>query len=137
MSDYSPKAKLTLRLISYGLKTNKGNAGNGFRSIPVADFYLDCRGVPDDKNRIRVSFQETLSLRKSIESFGAASLDAMFDSILESIEFLESRRDDRADPFADPYVVCFFCAFGMHRSKTCKQILAERLVEDGWKVEVI
>ena len=131
------KEKLTLQLLSYGLKSNKGSAVQGYRSIPIADFYLDCRGVPDDKNRVRVSFQETLNLTKTIETFGAASLDAMFDLILESIEWIESRRSDEEDPFARPYVICFFCAYGMHRSPTCKKILAERLIDDGWKVEVV
>lgn len=123
--------KLKLQLISYGLKSNKGNAEKGWRSIPVADLYFDCRGVPDDKNRAKGK-----TLGETIESASQATLTSFHRIIEDSIPFIQSRRSDREDPFADPYVICFMCAHGMHRSVNCKEILAKRLEKAGYKVEV-
>ena len=123
------KDKITLQLLSYGLKSNKGDAGKGYRSIPIADFYIDCRGVPDDKNRVAgETLHETIS--------ACLALVGMEEQLLDSLDFLESRRSDEADPFARPYVVCFLCAHGMHRSVTCKKILGDWLSAAGWTVEV-
>ena len=123
--------KVKLELISYGLKGNKGDAEKGYRSIPIADLYLDCRGVPDDKNA-----PTGVSLRDNIEAESQATLTSFHRVIEDSLRWMESRRSDRENPFEDPYVICFLCAHGMHRSVTCKKILADRLVKAGWMVAV-
>ena len=126
--------KPTLRLFSYGLKNNKGGAADGFRSLPVADLYIDCRGVFDGTGGF-ASGKLTTFQSKVIEESSMSILS--FQRVIEdSLKQIPRRRNDQADPYAKPYVICFMCAHGIHRSVASKILVGERLVKAGYKVEI-
>lgn len=102
--------------------------------LPKADLYIDCRGVkevgaPSTWDGTSNSFLNYVRVHSS------ASLYAMETLIAESLNHIADRRAGE-DPLAKPYVVQFFCAHGVHRSRACCTILAERFRADGYTTEV-
>jgi rhodanese/phosphatase family RapZ-like protein len=127
--------KLILR--SYGLKSNKGKAEDGFRSIPVADLYIDCRGVVEKGVAGHATGGATTAFQEGVLAGSPASITSMHRLIEDSFQTVSTRREN-SDPARkdDPYVICFFCAHGMHRSVACKHLLGERLKKAGYQVEI-
>ncbi len=106
-------------LINHGLKT-------GGLTVPKASCYLDARGLPDgarnpmarDYNWVRAQ----VDLRPYVDIFEAG------------YGMLSSRRE--ISRMAEPFVVCCLCAYGRNRSVMLKQLMAERLEQLGYQVEV-
>jgi len=104
--------KLTIEFRSFGIKTG---------TIPKADCYIDCRGVPDPVNRIvtKDSPSDAEWIRNSIDVMVYIRL------IEDHLWYLSKRRGDKL--FSRPFVILCMCAWGKHRSPAMKRILAEQL----------
>lgn len=121
-----------LVFMSHGLKSGP---------LPKADLYLDCRCI---ENPFRISGLCNGSAdgeQKLIAWMYANNLpiiEAMMDMIDSAVHTLPARRRDETNPWARPLTVCFFCAYGQHRSVTMKRIVAKELTdtEPTWKIEV-
>lgn len=125
---------------SWGLKrfgTQTSSQGMKVSILPTADLYLDCRGIKEhglkgaDRNDIHGTFAE------SIQQTNAPTLEAMVTTIKDAVAQIPDRRWPSKTPFKDPFVVCFFCAWGMNRSPTTKMVIAKRLTDMGYKVEIV
>ena len=128
--------KLKLILISYGLKRNEGNADDGYRSIPVADLYFDCRGVDEHTYKGAGARGTSEEFLDHVSAKSGGVITSFHRLIEDAIPFIPARRSDKKDPWADPFVVCFLCAHGMHRSVASKILVGKRLAKAGWNVEV-
>ena len=122
---------LHLKLISFGLKTTHG------ADEPPADLYVDCRGVWDPTlNGIKASKSgDTEEVQAAIK--GAAPVDAYYRMIVCGFENIPKRRRGEANPYARPYTIAFFCAYGIHRSRAMKHLIGNRLTAAGYSVEVV
>ena len=116
--------QLRLILLSHGIKHG---------SMPKADFYVDCRCVADPLRGGETSLGGGI---KFIEKFSHQTLATIQFMISDAIELIPARRHEKTDPFADPFIICFFCAHGMHRSPAVKHIMSRKLLADGYKVEI-
>ena len=128
--------RLKIILKSHGLKRASLKWGSEVRyCIPKADLYIDCRGVkekgysgiPGDDPR----FQEML------EENSLGALDCISGYITESIRLIKDRRYEKPDPFTEPFVILFMCAFGCNRSPAVKHLMARRLRKLDYNVEVV
>ena len=129
-----------LQLMSVGLKNNVGKAKEGFRSLPVADMYFDCRTVQEKgiTGRFGATGNEVASgldpvFQQHIEEASGAALMHMRGAIEQGLLLMKDRKG--AD-FKGPVKICFFCAWGVHRSVASKMIIAKWLKEAGHDVEV-
>ena len=127
-------SKLKLILYSYGLKSNAGDASKGFRSIPIADLYLDCRGVVE--KGVPGGSGTSPLFQEGVEKGSPTTITSFHRIIEDSLDKIATRRADREDPYEDPYVIVFLCAWGIHRSVASKFILAKRLKAAGYNVEI-
>lgn len=124
---------MKLILISHGLKkfTDMTGSGPSF-SIPKADLYVDARVLMDLPTNEIISDRITdVRLRHTMEDYQPATLDRIEKIIREGLGLIPIRRRN-SDPnhFNDPVIICFFCAWGLNRSPTCKVIMGERLKQD-------
>lgn len=124
-------SKLKIVLISHGMKKIQWK---GDLLIPKADFYIDCRGIQE--KGLKGTSGKDQEFQSGVESNSSASLNGMEMMILDGLKQLPSRRVGALDPYKEPYVVCFMCAWGIHRSVATKNIMWRRLTEKGYKVEV-
>ena len=139
------KQQLTLKLISFGMKATK--------EWPKADLYLDCRALPEPDS-FKSPSGDHLSTQDAIGIGDIATasmvqayfqnpdddplpsvIGAMLSIIAQAIAHLQRRRAGE-DPFSRPFVVAFFCAHGIHRSRSGKNIIADDLKKLGYNVEV-
>jgi hypothetical protein len=125
---------------SWGLKKfGTQTASNGMKVsiLPTADLYLDCRGVKEHNLAKGVSRDDVAgTFAQSIQQTNADTLNAMVTTIKDSIAQIPDRRYPDKHPYRDPFVICFFCAWGMNRSPTTKMVVAKRLSEMGYNVQV-
>lgn len=119
---------LPIHLISFGWTPVLG----GSRSLPKANVYLDCRGLPNPHHT-------TLSARGGddplVINWVRTSTSAQYrfvEEIEEAISRLPVRRRAKENPYEDPLVVALGCAWGVHRSVAMKHILHELLRQRGW-----
>ena len=122
----SKAPKILLRW--HGLKRNKTE--DGCPILPKADLYIDCRGIAE--HGIEGNTGHTNSFQEGIKAASPLSLGAMTTLIVDSLRFIETRRSGKPDPFKEPYVVCFMCAWGMHRSPATASVVGEKLKELGF-----
>ena len=125
------KKKVKLELRWHGIK--RLAAADGFRTLPKADFYLDCRGIAE--RGIPGVTGKDPAFQTAVREQSPASLVAFEELIVSSLRHIEHRRGG-TDPYAQPYVVLFLCAHGVHRSVSSCHILAERLKERGYDVTI-
>lgn len=129
--------KLKLVLQSYGIKTNQGKAEDGFRSIPVADLYIDCRGVVEKGISMRASGGASPAFQAGVLKGSPMSITSMHRLIEDSLFTVETRRENSAKTETErPYVICFMCAHGVHRSVACKHLVGGLLTKAGYEVEI-
>ncbi len=124
--------RIKFLLRHYGLKRLKNP--DGLTLMPRADLYIDCR-VVKEKGITGVNGDDP-KFQTGIKKACPDVLDNILANILNSLQVFEDRRSSRLFPYAEPYVVCFMCAYGMHRSRATKHIMAERLKALGFNVEV-
>lgn len=128
MSGVHKLAKLVL--ISAGIKKTN--------PLPKADLYLDCRGIVNP-HKIP-AFQTQTGAAKSIQDWimeqASPSVEHMTQLVLSALDAIPYRRLDELKPFDRPVVVCFFCAYGQHRSVAVKHIVGKRLADAGLDVKV-
>ena len=115
--------KLKLILISHGIKTIEIVEKKGYRVLPKADLYVDCRGVVDHADV------------KTATAKSPDTLCAMYMLIVDALRHIPARRGG-PDPYAEPFTVLFMCARGVNRSVASKQILGAQLKAAGFDVEV-
>lgn len=123
--------KNTLKLIfqSYGLKTSK--------PIPKADLYFDCRCVVDGSGAKGIGGTgDSKAMQDYVKQMSPMSINGFVGQLREGIARIPDRRSDRPDPFDEPFVVLCMCAHGIHRSRSVKNILADRFKADGYNVVV-
>ena len=131
--DFS-RAKLVL--LSYGVKLNAGDAKKGYRSVPEADLYVDCRCITE-KGLSSRGTGTTTEFQAGVAMASGKALEAVYGLILEAIKKIPDRRSEKADPFKDPFVICFLCAWGVHRSVATKHIMGRRLRSAGYIVTIV
>ncbi len=122
--------KLILR--SHGLKRIECTEPD-YRIIPKADFYIDCRGIQE--KGISGSSGDDVKFQAGVLGHSPHSIEAALTLILDSLNHVETRRQGE-NPTARPYVVCFMCAWGVHRSVAVKHIAARKLKALGLDVKV-
>lgn len=129
---------LVFHLISHGLKkwgVEEDGKIVGY-GVPKADLYIDCRGIrehdlPDhDRGGTATTFQA------AVEAESAETIHAILRLIAFSLPQIRSRRIEDKNPYNRPYVVCFMCAHGVHRSVATKHIIARKLKGVGHEVVV-
>lgn len=124
-------------LISHGLKTA---SDEHTYSLPKADLYLDCRGVTDGSRVIGLVGGPTgnnLNMQKLVQELSPATITSFHRIIEDSLDKIPLRRNTKLDPYSDPYVVCFLCAHGIHRSVSSKHLIAALLKQAGYRVKVV
>ena len=121
---------LKIHLMSHGLKRNKTEDGHPI--LPKADLYIDCRGIAE--RGIQGNTGHANSFQEGIKKASPLSLDAMTTLIVDSLRHIETRRSGKPDPFKEPYVVCFMCAWSMHRSPATAHVVGERLSKLGYNI---
>ena len=62
-------------------------------------------------------------------------IKGMVQSIVQATDRIVDRRAGE-DPYASAFDICFFCAYGMHRSPASCMLVAERLKKLGYNVRV-
>lgn len=112
--------------------------GKTILQLPKADHYLDCRPIP---NPIFVPELSGLTgddprVWDWMWAHAPGFISSFKTQIVKGLEQIPNRRSGKADPYADPYVVCFLCAHGIHRSRSMKHIIGNLLKADHWNVEV-
>lgn len=123
-------------LTSFGLK-NQPKTKDGEPIFPAADYYVDCRIMPDAANKVGVSGTGDFpAIQAWLEDQASGRLELIEDLVEHAIEMIPIRRKELADPWAKPMRIAFFCAFGVHRSRATKNIIAARLKEAGYTVNV-
>lgn len=130
----------TLKLIL----SSDGVKKSAERGLPRADLLIDCRIL-----REHFKFMEggaaftgmasgtNPSFRAALESANALQLGLIKEYVRAGIDAIPSRRGELADPYSKPFSICFFCAWGIHRSVSAKYILADWLKGKGYQVEVV
>jgi RNase adaptor protein for sRNA GlmZ degradation len=127
VSDHEVRAKARIIIANVGLK-----AIGGIQNIFPADFYMDARGLPDAVTGLPIG--ETLE--QFVEK--RTHLPRYVDTLLEAIHAIPRRRYQLGDKWhKQPVTVITFCAYGQHRSKALKNLLARELRELGYHVTVI
>lgn len=125
------KGRLKIIIDNFGIKGVSGD-------LPPADLYLDCRTVhnPAHCSTCNGANGDHPVVQECVERSSEAVLNAFHTLIIEGINHLPVRRMGR-DPYADPFRVQCFCAWGVHRSRATKHILGRILKQHGWNVKVI
>lgn len=134
----NPKFLVHIELINSGWKrTTLDTTPEGvIRRMPPADLYLDCRVIPNPFLLFGHKDGSNHDVQKWMKEHAPLWIESFYDTIIESIAQIPTRRKGKEDPWADPYRVCFMCAWGIHRSMAMKHIIAEYLNLDGYTVEV-
>ena len=126
--------KLKIKLISYGLKSNAGAAKDGWRSIPTADLYLDCRGVVEKGLVGAAGGGANPMFMAGVEKGSPTTITSFQRMIEDSLPQIVTRRNEEPDPYAKPYVICFLCA---HQRRPLKNYnIYKKLKMSGYVVEV-
>lgn len=114
-------SKLQLKLISAGVKSSN--------PLPPADLYIDCRGIPNPVYAKTLGGQsgDVKVVQDWVKANAGKEINNFTEQILNSIPQIPTRRNHGDDPFEKPYVVAFLCAHGIHRSRSMKNIIGERL----------
>lgn len=123
---------IKLVLQSYGVKHNTGEAKKGYRSVPVADLYVDCRCIKE-KGLSSKGDGTSKTFQDGVLTASKTALDAVYRLIVEAIKKIPDRRSEKDDPFKEPFVICFLCAWGVHRSVATKYIMGRRLQAAGYR----
>lgn len=126
--DLTVRLKTRIELSNVGLKMIGGVAG-----LPEADFYIDARGLPDGVGRKGSDLQSQSNIDWVKSQIDLASYTQY---ALDAIHRIVTRRRDKKDPFAEPFRIVIFCAFGMHRSPALRDLLAQSLSELGYNAKV-
>jgi hypothetical protein len=89
-------------------------------SLRRADLYLDCRVLLDNADEDMIQREQ------------GHVLDLFTELVLEALRHIpERRRDrDRENVYIDPVRICCVCAWGIHRSRAARNILADRFHTD-------
>lgn len=116
--------------MSHGLK--RLQAQSGYFLLPKADLYVDCRVIPE--KGIQGGSGTDKGFQSNIKEKASLTLASILTTIQEGLSLIPDRRSDRPDPLADPVVVCFVCAWGVHRSVATKKLIGDRLRALGFEV---
>lgn len=129
MSYLNKPGALKLVFINHGMKTGG--------PLPRADFYLDCRGIADPSRSVGSpsGTGDTPAVQDWIRK--KVDLRPYKQLITDGLWAIPGRRRSEPLPYARPYVICTFCAFGIHRSRAMKHLLANELGAMGYNVEVV
>lgn len=124
--------KIKLLLKSWGVKRTLCKQDPTFVMLPKADMLIDCRGVKEvglDKNNFKVYPMQ-------IQEHSPRQVTAMVTQITDALRHVKDRRYQKANPLEDPFVICFFCAYGINRSPTTKKVVGKKLFDLGYDVTI-
>jgi len=124
--------KVKLELSWHGIK--RLPAKDGFRTIPRADLYIDCRGIAE--KGIPGFTGKSPEFQAAIRKASAPTLRAFVGQIIDALPHIPSRRGG-TDPFKEAFTVLFMCAHGVHRSVASCHIVAEALKAGGYNVTIV
>lgn len=145
----NPKYLVKLLLINTGWKSCRWSQtevndeqlvvpeGKGIFSLPLADLYLDCRVLPNPVFIDGIgSTGDDPKMQSWMDANALPFIEAFEALICDGIAQIPKRRAGKEDPWAEPYIICFMCAHGIHRSRSMKHVIAKRLKSYGYTVEV-
>ena len=110
---------IKIHLISAGLKGGP---------LPKADHYLDCRVIPNPHHALGGEVGGSPKLRAWVMEHGERWVKRYAHDVVDGLSNMVPRRRGESNPYARPYTVCCFCAYGQHRSPTMKWLLSEQIL---------
>jgi RNase adaptor protein for sRNA GlmZ degradation len=120
------KSRLKLITLSAGIKAGP---------LPYADLIIDCRIIPDPSHVGGTGDDSKIQEWVRIRCLEKLSL--IFQVVEAGIRMLDARRGGNEEKmYGQPFTILFFCAHGIHRSRSTKHIISDWLEDEGWKVEV-
>lgn len=134
-SSLSPDDDLQVRLQTRIELSNVGlKMIGGVKGLPEwADFYIDARGLPDGVGRKPGSENWTSNVDWVKSQIDVGSY---LQIALDAIHRVKTRRKEKKDPYAEPFRIVIYCAYGMHRSPALRDILAQELTNLGYNATV-
>lgn len=129
---FDPK-KLDVRVKWWGLKRKTIQVPEDWVALPKADLYVDCRVVPE--KGIKGFSGQNLEFQAGVLAAAPETIKRIVDTVVGGLALAGDRRHDE-NPYAKPFTVCFFCAYGMHRSPSTALLVTERLRKLGYKVTI-
>ena len=118
---------LPITLSSFGLKSGQ--------PFPPADLYIDCRGVADPSQSGLSGSGDSVHIQQWVSEHTNTS--PYYDMVVGGLLRLTTRRG-RGQEYDKPFHIVCMCAWGIHRSRAMKYILARLLREVGCRrVKVI
>ena len=96
------------------------------------DLLIDCRVVKDPSHYA----QSGLKMVDWVEENSTYPVLMLFEVVKKGIDMIPERRREKDNPYKDPFKILFFCAHGMHRSVSVKQIMGRWLREAGFEVTI-
>jgi hypothetical protein len=121
------RLKAIIEIGNVGLKRVGGTAG----LPPGVDYYFDCRGLPDG-----VTGLKGMSANQFVES--QINLGAYVSVILDVIHRIPPRRYNQGENwYKAPIRICCFCAWGLNRSRTMRDLLLREIADLGYNVSKV
>lgn len=119
-------------ITSSGMKV--GDVGKDGVNLPShKDLYLDCRACYDPSQHSGTGDDTRLQLLVRDRT----PITAYMEIVKGFIDTWPNRRMEWQDPFAHSLTIHCFCAWGMHRSRAMKHIIADELRRMGYTVETV
>jgi RNase adaptor protein for sRNA GlmZ degradation len=113
------------------------DADHHMLNLPKADLYLDCRVLPNPVFIDGIgSTGDDPKMQQWMITNGAPFIESFTQLIEDGIHQIPKRRSGKEDPWEEPYRICFMCAHGIHRSRSMKHLMGQRLKGYGYNVEV-
>src|SRR3990167_2332721 len=131
VAPFNPKL-LDVRFSWWGGKRKRIQVPEGWVALPKADLYIDARVIPEKGiNGVDGASPE---FQAGVIARAPETIKRMVDTVIGGLALIGDRRREK-DPYEDPVEVCFFCAYGIHRSKASALIVADRLRKLGYKIQ--
>lgn len=97
---------------------------------PKAFFYMDARGLPDSSKTSPGGTGDYKPFRDYVRA--NINVPQYTGMVLDALNKYGSRRRGRKLYYGEELLVCCFCAFGNHRSRSLAHILVEELEQLGF-----
>ncbi|MGE3341450.1 MAG: hypothetical protein AB7J46_06175 [Candidatus Altimarinota bacterium] len=115
----------------------KLNSPYNHYTIPQADYFIDCRCVPEHGLKHSGKGGKNLDLQNEMQEFAPHVFALMVDQIVQALERIEARRSHKKDPYGEPFKIGFLCAWGQTRSVASCAIVSRELTKLGYQVKVL
>lgn len=120
---------LPIIVSSHGVKTGP---------MPAAHYYVDARSVwcpvGNHKGMTYVGTGDDQPIQDAVEE--KSDIESILKLVDEAIGRTPARRNYKPDWYKHPFHICVLCAWGVHRSRAVKHIIADYLKMGMFNVEV-